>query len=161
MKRLTGFAVMTIALLLATMAAPSMASASTDMDDVHPEIADALEQIPGGVMIDANHAYWAEWDMDVRVPSSSKLMLRSVGTCATGKICAYSSSALVNMYVSWGTCSANLPIPNSSQYPARSFANARSSGFAQARNGSTVLATANAGGWANISGTPTSIRCVL
>lgn len=161
MKKSTGFAAMTIALLLASIVTPSVANASTDVEDVHPEIAAALEQIPGGVVIDANHAYWAEWDMDVRVPSSSRLMLRSVGTCATGKICAYTSAALVNMYISWGTCSASLPIPNSSQYPVRSFANARSSGFAQARNGSTVLATANAGGWANISATPTSIMCVL
>ncbi|WP_426168574.1 hypothetical protein [Microbacterium sp. DWRC1-3] len=161
MKKLTVLAAMTIASLLTTMITPLMASASTDMDNVHPEIAEALSQIPGGVVIDATHAYWAEWDMDLRVLGSAGLAARSVGSCATGKICAYTSGSLVNMYVSWGACSTSLPVPNSSQYAMRSLANARSTGYAQARNGTTVLATANAGGWTNVSGTPNLIRCVL
>ncbi|KAB1887972.1 hypothetical protein F6W70_09530 [Microbacterium maritypicum] len=152
---------MTIAVLLAAMVAPPMASASTDVADLHPDIAQALEEIPGGVAVDATHAYWAEWDMDLRVLGSAGLAARSVGSCATGKICAYTSASLVNMYVSWGACSTSLPVPNSSQYAMRSLANARSTGYAQARNGTTVLATANAGGWTNVAGTPNSIRCVL
>ena len=159
-KRIKSFLVTLVALVFVAVSTPAMAAATADEVDVHPAIEQALREIPGGEAIDATHAVWPELDMDMVVLSGRARAAAAVASCPTGRICAYTSTALVNLYVSWGTCGV-LPIPNASVYPVRSFANARSSGYAQARNGTTVLATAYAGSWSNVVGSPNTIRCVL
>ncbi|OAN38334.1 hypothetical protein [Microbacterium sp. H83] len=155
MKRL--LAAMAVGLVLLT-AAPSAAHAAEDPQDVHPAIAEALKEIPGGVAVAPDRAVWREFDMTLSVVDDARLAVRAVGSCATGRICAYLGTGLTSMYASWGVCGV-LPAP--SGQTMRSMANARTSGYAQARNGSSVVATAAAGAWTNVYSTVTSIRCVL
>ncbi|MFF7292759.1 hypothetical protein ACFY9N_09525 [Microbacterium sp. NPDC008134] len=146
---------------LLVASAPAAASAATGADEVDPQIAQMLDEIPGGVLIDSHRAVWPELDMEVTVPGAvgGFASRAAVGSCATGRICAYSSGSLMGTSVSWGTCGI-LTVP--SGFVPRSLANARSSGYAQARNSAGgVLATANAGAWANVGGTAKTVRCVL
>ncbi|MFK3833646.1 MULTISPECIES: hypothetical protein [unclassified Microbacterium] len=146
---------------LLVVATPAAASAATGGDEVDPQIAQMLDEIPGGVLIDAHRAVWPALDMEVTVPSGpGGLFARAaVGNCASGRICAFSAGSLSGTSVSWGTC-GTLTVP--SGFVPRSLANARSSGYAQARNSAGgVLATANAGGWVNVGGTAKTVRCVL
>lgn len=125
----------------------------TEPDSIHPDIADALERIPGGVVIDATHAEWPELGMSIDVPTDGE---RAVGSCATGNVCAFNGTGLSGTRVSWSTCGTYSP-----GITVRSIANARSAGYAQARSSSgSVLATAIAGSWANVSGTVADVRCV-
>lgn len=125
----------------------------TAPDDLHPDIAAALEDLPGGVVIDANHAHWPELGMSIDVPTEEE---RAVGSCATGNVCAFNGTGLSGTRVSWSSCGTYAP-----GMTVRSIANARSAGFAQARSSSgSVLATAIAGSWANVSGSVADVRCV-
>ncbi|MFK0400907.1 hypothetical protein ACIQTT_01110 [Microbacterium sp. NPDC090225] len=146
---------------LLVVSAPAAASAATGEDEVDPTIAQMLDEIPGGVLIDAHRAVWPALDMEVTVPSvlGGFAARAAVGSCANGRICAYSNGSLSGTTVTWGTC-GTLTVPTG--FVPRSFANARSSGYAQARNSAGgVLATANAGAWANVGGTAKTVRCVL
>lgn len=123
-------------------------------EDLHPDIAAALEDLPGGVVIDATHAHWPELGMTIDVPPSSEE--KAVGSCATGNVCAFNGTGLSGTRVSWSSCGTYAP-----GMTVRSIANARSAGYAQARSSSgSVLATAIAGSWANVSGTVADVRCV-
>lgn len=144
-------------LLLVLAGAPAASLAAEDVE-VHPAIAQALQEIPGGIVVDAEHAVWPRFEMEISVVADREAAIRAVGSCGTGLICAYSGYGLTTMYATWGVCGV-LPAP--SAYTMKSFADARSSGYAQARNGTTVLATAAAGSWSNVYGSVTNIRCVL
>ncbi|MCJ1707689.1 hypothetical protein [Microbacterium sp. VKM Ac-2923] len=123
----------------------------TAPDDLHPDIAAALEELPGGIVIDANHARWPELGMSMDVPGEE-----AVGSCATGNVCAFSGTGLSGTRVSWSSCGTYAP-----GMTVRSIADARSTGYAQARSSSgSVLATAIAGSWANVSGSVADVRCV-
>lgn len=125
----------------------------TAPDDLHPDIAAALRGIPGGVVIDANHAEWPEMGMRMDVPGEGE---EAVGSCATGNVCAFNGTGLTGTRVSWSSCGTYSP-----GITVRSIANARSAGYAQARSSSgSVLATAIASSWANVSGTVADVRCV-
>lgn len=141
------------------LAAPAVAHAAPRPEPVDPGIAQMLRDIPGGVLVDSRHAVWPALDMEAVAPGAAGASSRAVGTCATGRICAYSGGTMSGTSVSWGTC-GTLPVPSS--FIPRSLANARTSGYAQARNsGGGVLGTANAGSWVNVSGTATTVRCIL
>lgn len=121
--------------------------------DLHPDIAAALAEVPGGVVVDAHHAVWPELGMSVDAPSEDD---RAVGSCATGNVCAFSGTGLSGTRVSWSTCGTYAP-----GITVRSIANARSAGYVQARTSSgSVLATAIAGSSANVSGAVADVRCV-
>jgi hypothetical protein len=125
----------------------------TAPDDLHFDIAAALENLPGGVVIDATHAHWPELGMSIDVPTEDD---KAVGSCATGNVCAFNGTGLSGTRVSWSSCGTYSP-----GMTVRSIANARSAGYAQARSSSgSVLATAIAGSWANVSGSVADVRCV-
>ncbi|MDQ1174944.1 hypothetical protein QE430_003251 [Microbacterium testaceum] len=125
----------------------------TSTDQLHPDIAAALREIPGGVVIDSHHAEWPELGMTMDVPSGTE---RAVGSCADGNVCAFSGSSLSGTRVSFSTCGTYSP-----GITVRSIADARSSGYVQARSSSgSVLATAIATSWANVSGTVATLNCV-
>lgn len=157
MKRMTIVAAAVLGLIVALGSAPANAAVAGD-GDVDPQVAAMLDEVPGGIVIDATHAVWPELAMELSVRPESGVTARSVGSCATDKICAYSGVSLSGSVLTFGTCGI-LSVPAS--FSVKSAANARSSGYAQPRNGTTVLATINAGGWGNVSGTTTNIRCVL
>lgn len=145
-------------LALSFVAGPS-ASATTGTDATDPQILAVMAEVPGGVLIDARHAVWPALDMILTVPNEGSLMtLLSVGGCATGRVCAFASPSLGGAILSWGTCGYHA-VPSS--FVVRSIADARLTGKAQARSGATVLATANAGAWANVTGTADNILCLF
>nr|WP_201470009.1 hypothetical protein [Microbacterium hydrocarbonoxydans] len=129
-------------------------------EEAAPLIVEVMDEVPGGIIVDRNHAVWPELGMTLTVPSRGEMsgMRAAVGPCATGQVCAFTGGSVTGAKLSWTTCSTHT-IPSS--FVTRSIADARSSGSLQARNGSTVLATAPANGWANVSGTANNVRCVL
>ncbi|MCE0507637.1 hypothetical protein LVJ59_01160 [Microbacterium sp. KKR3/1] len=155
MKLRTVLAAVLFGAVLAWAAVPTMASARDD-HDVDPLVAAMLDEVPGGVIVDATHAVWPALDMALSVPSASDLTARSVGSCATGRFCAYNALSLAGGSLSFGGCGVNTVPPS---FTVRSVANARSAGYVQARNGATVLKTVGAGNWANVSGTVNNLRC--
>lgn len=162
MNRVGASAAVVLGLLCAmAMSAPASADAVDDHhdDDIATVIVDMIAEIPGGIIVAPDRAVWPELGMELTVPGRERLSFRAaVGSCATGKVCVYTGSALSGARLSWTTCGV-LPIPSS--FTARSIADARSAGYAQARHGTTVLATAAANAWANVGGSATNVRCVF
>ena len=157
MKRSAVLAAVVVGVMIALGAGPAGAAVQ-DEPELDPQVVAMLEEVPGGVVIDATHAVWPELDMELRVVPASGFAARSVGACATGKICAFNATSLGGSVLSFGTCTTHA-VPSS--FGTKSVANARSSGYVQARNGSTVLKTVYAGGWSNVTGTVTNLRCSL
>lgn len=152
-----------VAILLGIVAAGSLGGAAHAEgfgdEEVAGLIVEVMDEVPGGVIVDGNHAVWPELGMALSVPTRAELLLRAaVGSCATGQVCAFTGASLSGAKLSWTTCSTHT-IPSS--FVTRSIADARASGYAQARNGTTVLATAAANGWANVTGAANNLRCVL
>lgn len=149
--------------LLSAFMCGTPAFADGRADDEHrtdPLIRAVMAEVPGGVIVDAQHAVWPELSMELVVGDqrSAAASVADVGTCASGTVCVYTGSSLSGSKLSWGTCGIH-SIPPS--FSAMSISDARSTGYAQARNNTTVLATAFAGGWANFGGTATNVRCVF
>lgn len=151
MKRI--LAALSAALVLALTPALGANAAEITPD---PQIAAVMAELPGGQLIDSHHATWPALGMEMTVPGTGVAPL-TVGGCATGSVCAFGSLAATGAKLSWTTC-GNPSIPSS--FTVRSIADARSSGYLQARNGTTVVATANAGSWTNVYATTTNVRCV-
>ncbi|TQJ31066.1 hypothetical protein [Microbacterium sp. SLBN-146] len=143
MRRALAAIAVGVALALST---PAMAGA-VEKNDVHPDVAYALAAVPGGVAEGYYSAAWPETGMRVDVPNG---MLRAVGSCATGSICAYSGTGLAGTQLSWSTCGQKSTAALSQ---VRSIANARSSGILSARQVTTVRAWASANSWANVPST--------
>ncbi|MBO9627432.1 MAG: hypothetical protein J7484_13800 [Microbacterium sp.] len=145
-----------IGLLLATVVA-GPASASTGEPDMDPQVAAVMAEVPGGVLIDSHHAIWPGLDMELVVPRSSGAMARSaVGPCADGYVCVYANTSPGGAFLRWTTCGYHA-IP--ATFVARSVADARATGSVQARSGTSVLASAPAGGWASIPIKPDNVLC--
>lgn len=142
-------------------AAAFPASASVDDEPSDPVLAHLLAEVPGGVRIGHVGAVWPELDMEYRsepaAPSAERSAL-AVGSCATGRICAYRGLSLTGGVLSWGTC-GNIPIPSS--FVTRSVAHARAAGLVRVRNGTATVATISAGGWADIHTPVNNLACYL
>jgi len=125
-------------------------------DEVDPRISAALAAEPGGVVVDGDTVVWPELGMELQLGSA---LTRSVGTCATGSHCAFSGIGLTGSKLSWTTCTSSHSVAALGGI-VRSIADARSSGSSSARSSSGgLLATAPAGGWANVSGTVSYVSC--
>lgn len=143
MKRLLITLVATVALTLAPAAAN--ASDAVQPDATHPDIAYALDAVAGGVLINANSARWPALGMRIdALPASG----RAVGSCATGTICAYAGTGLGGTRLSWTTCGSK---STAALTQVGSIANARSSGTMTALAGSTLRASAGAGGSVDVA----------
>lgn len=150
---------LTAVLIALALIATGGSAASAAEEPVDPQLVQLLDEVPGGVVIDGGRAVWPELDMAYSAgTAASRTVARSVGSCATGRICAYNAANLGGGVLSWGSCTT-ITIPSS--FATRSAANARTSGYMQVRNGTTVLATVGANAWSNVSGSATNIRCFL
>ncbi|MFF5626805.1 hypothetical protein [Microbacterium sp. LWH10-1.2] len=139
--------------------AAALPAVAAESDAVDPRVAQMLAEVPGGVVVDPETAVWPELGMEFTVATATDAFARSaVGSCASGTICAYDRPNMGGTKLTFTGCGV-LAVPGS--FGTQSMADARASGYAQARNGSTVLATATAGSWTNVSGTTTNIRCLL
>lgn len=141
-------------LIIAALAlAPALPAQAED--DVHPEIAAALAAVAGGTATGYYDATWPALTMTMTVPDPR---VRAVGTCATGTFCAFTGTSMTGTKLAWGTCTTVTPYAG---FTTRSIANARGAGsVAQARNGTTILASAASGTSTNVTGTVTNIRCL-
>lgn len=137
----------TLAVMLTIAPMPAHSS-----EPAHPAIQAILDEVPGGVVLDYHHAAWPALGMEMAAPVG-----RSVGACATGKVCAFARASTTGAQLSWSTCAThNVP----SSFVVKSIANARDAGsIVKARNGTTVLATATSGTWKNVVGTTTNLQC--
>jgi hypothetical protein len=147
-----------LALTLTMALGETASAASADLlPDIHPDVAFALNSEPGGVVVDFYTAEWPESGMRLEVPG---LLRASVGSCATGYICAYSLGGQGGTKLSWPTCGTKSTATIST---VGSIANARSSGTLSAFQGSTVRASAAAGSYVNVAATYrtliTSVSC--
>ena len=158
MTRLRIAVVVGLALVLTGAGGP-VAVATAEEPSLDPLMVRILDEVPGGVVIDAGSAVWPKLDMEYTSNTETvRTMARAVGNCATGRICAYRELNRVGAMLSWGSCTT-ITIPSS--FATKSAANARTSGYMQVRNGSSVLATVSANAWSNVSGSATNIRCFL
>ena len=149
MKHRTILAVLTTAILLAIT--PIAAHA----DSVDPQITAALQAVPGGEVLDDHTAYWPALTMTLTV--SDRRLREAVGACPNGSVCAFGGVSLTGSRLSWTTCSTFST--TALGVPVRSIADARSTGSLQARNGTTVVATANAQSWASVTSASDNVKC--
>ena len=140
------------ALLLAFASATPAAATAEDLD---PRLAYALEMEPGGMVIDGRTAYWPHLAMTLTLPGMEPRGLSK--KCPTGLICAFQYLDEAGPRLTWASCGtySTTALPS-----VGSVASARSTGYVQARNGTTVLATASAGNYTNVGGATNNIRCV-
>ncbi len=153
MKRMKTVAIGMLAMVAcsAAIASPQMAAASEVAD---PRIAAVMAEVPGGIVVDESRAVWPALGMEMIVPGDVSVF--AVGACATGKVCAFDGYNTGGAQLNWSTCGTF----SVSAFTVRSIADARSTGYLQARNGTTVVATANAGRSANVYSAVTNVRCV-
>lgn len=110
---------------------------------------------PGGVQTAPNEIEWQGGDVTLTldVPGLSPF---AVGSCATGKFCAYDGASLTGAKLTFTTCTTHSTAALGS---VRSLANARSSGTVQGLSGlGAVLTTVSAGG--RVNSAPTGIEKV-
>lgn len=139
------------------LSVPQVALAASSAQPVaEPRIAAVMAEVPGGILVDANHAVWPDLDMEMETPVEGAFAPFSVGQCATGYVCAFDTANAAGAKLSWGSCATQ----SVTSFTVRSIANARSGGYAQARSGTVVRATANAGGYANVYASVDNVRCV-
>ncbi len=150
--------------LVGGMLQASAASALDAPDEIGaPAVIESmLAAVPGGVLIDETRAVWPTLGMELVVAegaptSRAAVAAAAVGLCPSGRVCAFDQTATAGARLSWTSCDASFPVGT---FTVRSIADARSSGYAQARYGTTVRATASAGNWANVYGTVSRIVCV-
>lgn len=134
-----------------TGAPPAMA------ESIEPDVAYALAVVPGGEVIDTRTAYWPDLGMTLTVPDSR--LRDAIGSCPNGSVCAYKGAGLTGTRLSWTTCTVHSTTALNAS--PQSIADARSTGYLQARYGTTVVATAIAQSWDNVASTSTNVRCVL
>lgn len=143
-----------VAGLVGALALPQAASAAEEVVP-EPRIAAVMAEVPGGVLLGENRAVWPALGMEMETPSAG-LSVFAVGGCATGYVCVFDAANASGAKISWSSCGN----PSVSSFTVRSIANARAGGYAQARYGTTVRATAHAGGYANVFSSVNNVRCV-
>lgn len=154
MRKVFTLGAVATAVLIGGLLMPQTASAATDPVAPDPRIAAVMAEVPGGILLDENHAVWPELGMEMEAPGPISQF--AVGGCTTGNVCVFDGYAAQGAKISWSSCGN----PSVSSFTVRSIANARPTGYAQARAGSTVRATANAGNYANVYSSVDNVRCV-
>lgn len=149
----------TVVLLAMSTLGVSAPAAAADRsgDDSAEIIAHALEAEPGGIVLSDNVVYWPRLTMTLTVDTERSAALRAVGSCPSGLYCAYSGQNLTGSRLSWTACGVQSTAALS---VVRSIANARLVGVVQARNGTSVLASASSNAWTNVGGTTTNLNCL-
>ncbi len=153
MKKLARAVVLTFALFLSGIGLSSPAVAAEPSVDERVEV--VLKQFPGGTRVAVNEVSWDGGNVVLTFASGATT--KSVGSCATGKFCAFSAGSLGGSKLTFSSCTAT-----NSTAPlgvVRSFANARSSGTVYAYNGSTSVASTAASSWTNTTATITRLGC--
>ncbi len=122
---------------------------------VDDQIEQVLRDFPGGVRTAHNEVSWDGGSVVLTILDGASA--RAVGSCATGKFCAYSATGLGGSKLTFSSCSGTNS--TASLGAVRSIANARSSGTVYAFNGSTSVASATAGSSSDVWSTVTRLGC--
>lgn len=140
-------------------------TAHAQPDQLQREVNQVLAEYPGGVQTGPGEITWDDGAVILTLqaahratPHESTGVLASVGSCASGYFCGYTSTGLSGSKISFSSCTApNSVAPLGS--PVRSVANARSSGTVFAFNGGSPVLSVSANSWANTSATITRLGC--
>ncbi len=134
--------------LALAIAAPAAANADplSGSDALQQRVDAVLAKFPGGTQIAPNEVSWdGGATILTRAGDGTGIHPDSVGSCATGDYCAYSGSGLSGSKISFSACDTT--VSTAPVGSVLSVANARSSGYVQAKNsGGSVLSTIYAGG---------------
>ncbi len=129
------------------ISSPLAASASTPSprESLQQRIDAIIATYPDGTQIGTNEISWNDGSEILTLETATDgIRPLTVGNCATGDYCVYSGAALSGSKLTFTSCPATqstAPVGT-----VRSIANARSTGYVQAKNSSgTVLSTINAG----------------
>jgi len=145
------FVAIACAFLLALGITPAAHAEELDSRIVH-----ALEAEPGGVVTSTTTVEWPTLGM--RLTLTSNGFSRGLSTrCPSGLVCAFQGAGEAGARLTWASCGT---FSTAALTTVGSVANGRSTGTVQARNGSTVLASASAGNFANTPSGVTNVRCI-
>lgn len=145
-----------VAAALAT-ATPTLAAPATAPTSMQQRVNTALIETPGGIQTAWNEISWDNGDVVLTIAPEGLITASTVGTCESGKFCAYAKASYSGTKLTFSTCTSGLSVTALPQ--VRSIANARSSGTVTAYNGSTLVTTVAAGTGKNTTGTITSLSC--
>jgi hypothetical protein len=156
--RRTALALASAAVLALTLCAPVAANAAEA--PLQERIDAVLKEFPGGTQVGDDSVSWQRGDILLTLEGGSSA--RAVGSCLTGKYCAWSGTGYSGSKLTFSACSsggiANSLAPLGGL--ARSLANARTSGTVHAKNGSTVVYSLGAGaGITSNSAALTNMTC--
>lgn len=148
-----------LALLAATTAAALTlggalsASAASSGETMQERVDRVLLDHPGGVQIAPNEVSWENGAVVLTLAPTDGIAPLAVGSCASGSYCAYNGSGLSGSKLTFSTCGT---YSTTALGTVRSIANARTSGYVDAKNSSgSVLATISSG--SSISYAPAGI----
>ncbi|MFF2372418.1 peptidase inhibitor family I36 protein [Agromyces sp. NPDC058110] len=156
---------MTTAVALALLVAPAGAvAASQPDDDLQQRIDLALVEFPGGVQSASNEITWGDGEVTLTLsdpdPASGAdpddAAARSIGSCATGAHCVYSSTNLQGDRLSFSSCATASVAPLGSA--VRSIANSGDA-VVRAYNDLGAVGSVGANSWQNTSWSITKIGC--
>ena len=139
------------------------AAAHAQPTSLQQEVNQVLAEYPGGVQTGPAEVTWNDGDVILTLRSEQSSTYgtdasTSVGSCATGYFCGFSSMNLTGSKISFSSCTApNLVAPLGS--PVRSIANARSSGNVLAFNGGSPVLSVSANSFVNTNLTITRLGC--
>ena len=145
----------TLVTLVFSLVSVTGAAAASRSDDLDPRIVYALKAEPGGVVIGEHQVYWPHLEMTLTLPEYGP---RGLSTqCPVGTICAFLLTNEGGTRLTWGACGT---YPTTALPTVGSVASARPTGSVQARNGTTVVATASAGNFVNVFAATNNVRCI-
>jgi len=153
-RTITALVSLAAALLLAPAVPATAAESGTDLQQ---RIERVIDDFPGGVQTAANEISWADGDVVLTLADpESRAAARSVGSCATGAHCVYSSTNMQGSRLTFTTCTTSSVAPLGS--PVRSIANARGS-VVRAYNAIGVVGSVSANSSTNVGWSMTKIGC--
>lgn len=135
------------ALLIATSivgmgSAANAAGTDPPTSTMQERIDEVLAEQPGSTQTSWNEVTWDDGDVTLTLAADG-ISTFAVGSCATGKFCAYSGTFLSGSRLTFSSCGTH---STASLGTVRSIANARSSGSVQGKNSAnTTLVTVGAG----------------
>lgn len=161
MKKIT-----TLIFTVVLMFALGSTTAQAATDPLQSEINQILSEFPTGVQTGPGEISWNDGEVILNLErealSTASLVgegfLATVGSCASGYFCAYTSTGLTGSKISFSSCTGtNSVSPLGS--PVRSVANARGSGMVYAYNGISSVLSVSANSWSNTSAAITRLGC--
>lgn len=90
-----------IALIVVALGVPAAPATATAVEDVDPQVAYALQVEPGGIAVDYWHAVWPDLDMTLTVQQEQLFVAVAVGSCASGRVCAFNGYGAPGSFLSW------------------------------------------------------------